>query len=84
MRRQSTKGVDIDDLEDDPALQDAVLSIHHATFHTFAGPAVKIVENQLGRAFVKVNQQIAMPMQVGIPAPIPQPPGFPQPPQPRP
>lgn len=61
-------GVLIDDLEANPALQDAVLSVHHATFHTFAGPAVKIVENQLGRAFVKINQPIALPMQLGVPS----------------
>lgn len=59
------------DLEDNPALQDAVLSVHHATFHTFAGPAVKIVENHLGRAFVKINQQIALP--IGIPGVAPGP-----------
>jgi hypothetical protein len=66
------KGLYVDDLEDDPALQDAVLSVHHATFHTFAGPAVKIVENHLGRAFVKINQQVAIPMQLGVPGLVPQ------------
>jgi hypothetical protein len=78
-------GVDIDDLEDDPALQDAILSVHHATFHTFAGAAVKIVENQLGRAFVKVNQQVAVPMQVPMQIGMPpggQGPAFTGPPQP--
>ena len=36
-------------LEEDPSLQDAVLSVHHATMQTLAaGRAVKIVENQLG------------------------------------
>lgn len=65
------RGVKITDLEDDPGLQDAVLSVHHATFHTFAGAAVKIVENHLGRAFVKVNQQVAVPMQVGVPNIVP-------------
>ena len=67
----------IDDLEDDPVLQDAILSVHHATFHTFAGPAVKIVENQLGRAFVKVNQPVAVPMQIAMPpGVVPQVPGM--------
>jgi hypothetical protein len=55
------KGVKIEDLEDDPELQDAILSVHHATFHTFAGSTVKLVENQLGRAFVKINQPVARP-----------------------
>ena len=63
-------GVKIDDLEADSQLQDAVLSVHHAMLVTFQGPAVKIVENHAGKAFVKVAQQIAVqvPMQ-------PQPPG---------
>jgi hypothetical protein len=63
-------GVKIDDLEADSQLQDAVLSVHHAMLVTFQGPAVKIVENHAGKAFVKAAQQIAVqvPMQ-------PQPPG---------
>ncbi len=52
------QGVVIDNLEADQELQDAVLTVHHATMHTFQGPAVKIVENHLGRAFVKLSQQI--------------------------
>lgn len=41
-------------LEEDQELQDLVLSVFHATTHTFAGtPAVKIVENHIGRAFIK-------------------------------
>lgn len=45
----------IEDLEDDPLLQDAVLSVHHATMHTMSNPSVqKIVENNLGRAFVNI------------------------------
>lgn len=48
-------------LEDDPALQDAVLSVHHATMHTFARtPAVKIAENHHGRAWVKLSSQVVM------------------------
>ena len=64
------RGVVIRDLEDDQQLQDAVLSVHHATMHTFAGtPAVKIIENHLGRAFVKVSQPFPMqvPLQFGAP-----------------
>lgn len=41
-------------LEDDEMLQDLSLSVFHAVVHTFAGtPAVKIVENHTGRAFIK-------------------------------
>lgn len=50
--------VNVVDLEADPALQDAVLSVHHATLLTFAGPAAKIVENHLGRAWVQIAQQL--------------------------
>lgn len=59
-------GVHVADLEDDDALQDAVLSVHHATVHTFnGGPAIKIIENHLGRAFVQLGQQIALPIMQG-------------------
>ena len=59
------QGVVIDDLESDQDLQDAVLSVHHATMHTLAGPALKIVENHLGRTYAKVAQQIALQMPMG-------------------
>ena len=43
-----------DALEDDDKLQDLGLSVFHATTHTFAAtPAVKVVENHAGRAFIK-------------------------------
>ncbi|MDE2828241.1 MAG: serine protease [Bacteroidota bacterium] len=43
-------------LEKDPQLQDLALSVFHATTHTFTQtPAVKIVENHTGRAFVKME-----------------------------
>lgn len=61
-----SKGVKVASLEDDPTLQDLVLSVHHATMHTFAGPAVKIVENHLGKAFVKISQPIAMPQMIQV------------------
>ncbi len=65
------QGVRIVDLEKDQALQDAVLSVHHATMHTFTGtPAVKIVENHLGRAFVQIQQQIAV-QAIQVPGPVP-------------
>lgn len=68
-------GLNIHDLEDDPALQDAVLSVHHATMHTFQGAAIKIIENHLGSAFVQMGGQvIPMPMPIQLPpspAPVP-------------
>jgi len=59
-------GVIVDDLESSQELQDAVLTVHHATMHTLQGPAVKIVENHLGRAYVKVAQMV-----VQMPMPVP-------------
>lgn len=48
------RGLIVTDLEADQALQDATLSVLHAVLHTFIGAtAVKIVENQLGRRYVK-------------------------------
>jgi hypothetical protein len=50
-------GLKILDLEVDQVLQDLVLSVFHASTHTFASTnAVKIIENQHGRAFVKLQQ----------------------------
>ena len=50
----ASHGLVIQNLEADSHLQDLSLSVFHATTHTFAlSPAVKIVENHLGRAFVK-------------------------------
>jgi hypothetical protein len=62
-----SKGLKIDNLEDDQDLQEKVLSIFHATNHTFNGTtAVKIIENHLGRAFVKtqVASQVQIPQQI--------------------
>lgn len=55
-------GLKILPLEADQTVQDLVLSVHHATMHVFSiGPVVaKIVENHMGRAFVKSQQMIAM------------------------
>jgi hypothetical protein len=74
-------GVMIEHLEANQDLQDAVLSVHHATMHTFQGPAVKIVENHLGRAFVRVTQQLMVQMPMSAPGLIgvPQIPGIPMP-----
>lgn len=57
-------GLVISDLEEDESLQDLVLSVYHATTHTFSGTgAVKIVENHTGRAFIK--HHIFRPPQTG-------------------
>lgn len=48
-----TMGLRVTQLEADPVLQDLVLSVHHAFMHTFSmSPAVKIVENHTGNAYV--------------------------------
>jgi hypothetical protein len=53
-------GLRVSRLEADEALQDAVLSIYHALDLTFRGPAVKIVENHLGRRKVRAVQQFVV------------------------
>jgi ClpP class serine protease len=46
-------GIKVFDLEADKALQDAVLSVHHACVHTLTETqAVKIVENHMGAAMI--------------------------------
>ena len=53
-RQVSEIGIHVSRLEDDHTLQDAVLSIHHATAHTFSStPSVKIIENHHGRAWIR-------------------------------
>jgi len=48
-------GLAVDLIENDQRLQDLVLTVYHATMHTFSGtPAVKIIENHLGRSFIKL------------------------------
>lgn len=47
-------GLNIMSLEDDQALQDAVLTTHHAFMHTFSHtPTVKIIENHNGIAYIE-------------------------------
>lgn len=75
-----TLGLVVDELEDDAALQDAVLSVHHATMLTLSmTPSAKIIENHLGRAYVSSANMMPMPFQFLGPMP---PPGMP--PQPTP
>ena len=60
-----SNGVRVRRLEDDAALQDAVLSILHVNEITFNGPAAKVIENHLGRRYVIVEQKVML--QAGIP-----------------
>lgn len=47
-------GLVVDNLETDQTFQDLVLTVYHATMHTFgATAAAKIIENHVGSAFVK-------------------------------
>lgn len=57
-------GLKIKELEEDQKFQDLVLSVFHATTHTFdATAAVKIIENHLGNAFIKHSRQFVIPVQ---------------------
>ena len=59
------QGLTVESLEADSDLQDAILSVHHATQHTFSNTATaKIVENHKGRAWLQTVQ----PVLVGQPA----------------
>ena len=52
------KGLRIQHLEKNQMEQDLFLSVFHAATHTFpVTPAVKIIENHNGRAFIKSFQQ---------------------------
>lgn len=68
---ENISGLRVRRLEGDKALQDAVLSIYHATDITFGGPSVKIVENHRGARYVRIQQQVVIPFMPG--------PGGPQP-----
>ena len=46
-------GIEVVALEDDPALQEAVLTVHHAYVQTLAETqAIKLIENQDGIAHI--------------------------------
>ncbi len=65
--RSDKFGLVIEDMEADQKAQDAILSVFHAVTHTLsAANAVKIIENNLGRAFIK-TQQIAFATPPGVP-----------------
>jgi hypothetical protein len=57
------RGLKVEYLESDQGMQDFVLSVFHATTHTFNGTAaVKVIENHLGKAFIKQIQQVIVPV----------------------
>ena len=56
------KGLEVYYLETDQKEQDLFLSVFHAATHTFNGtPAVKIIENHMGKAFIKQAQIFQVP-----------------------
>lgn len=56
-------GLDIEYMEEDQALQDAILSVHHACMHTLsATSAVKLIENHDGKAYVIHGTQVRTPL----------------------
>lgn len=60
-------GVVVEQLEDDQALQDAVLTVHHCFMHTMTTTtAIKIVENGEGRAAVRHIAQQMQPQTISI------------------
>jgi hypothetical protein len=74
------KGLIIHSLEQDQVEQDLFLSVHHATAHTFNNTsAVKIIENNIGKAYVRAVavvqiMQAPTPPQAPTPAQPPAPP----------
>lgn len=74
-------GLKIEMMEDDPKLQDVILTIHHCYMHTMANSnAFKVIENHEGKAMIKnVNILPNLPQpqffvpQVSVP-PVPRPP----------
>jgi uncharacterized protein (UPF0335 family) len=56
------RGLAIEHLERDQQIQDAVLSVFHATSHGFDKTTmVKLIENHMGRAFIKAVQMVGGP-----------------------
>ncbi len=73
--KAKSMGLIIEDLEENQTFQDNILSIFHATTHTFSGTnAVKIIENHKGKAFIKAQNIVTIqPPQLSTPPPT-QPP----------
>ena len=54
-------GLDIEFMEDNQDLQDAILSVHHSAIHTLSATlAFKIIENQNGIAYIQTAQIVKM------------------------
>jgi len=54
----SRRGMNVTLLESDQKLQDLVMTVYHATMHTFANTAAfKIIENHTGKAFIRLLRQ---------------------------
>jgi len=54
-------GLKVSLLEDEPNLQEAVLSVHHSCIHTLSGTgAYKIIENHLGVAYIQIARQVVV------------------------
>ena len=52
-------GLKVEMIETDQVLQDLVLTVHHCYMHALTNtPAIKIIENHLGAAFVKQLQMV--------------------------
>ena len=52
-------GLDVERIEDNPAFQDLVLTVHHCYMHSLMNTnSFKIIENHLGAAFVKQQQVV--------------------------
>jgi hypothetical protein len=65
-------GLVIHRLEDDKKLQDLVLTVHHCYMYTLANtPAFKIIENHMGRRWIKMIQQQMMLLQQPVVVPSP-------------
>ncbi len=60
MERAQGLGIEVTALEDHPELQEAVLTVHHACIQTItATPAIKLIENHHGRAFIQTVEVVS-------------------------
>jgi ClpP class serine protease len=54
-------GLEVEILEDNQSIQDAVLSVHHSFIHTLTStPATKIIENHNGVAYIQTLQTLVV------------------------
>jgi ClpP class serine protease len=61
-RKCKAIGMNVNFLEENHKLQEAVLCVHHACIHTLSGTgAFKIIENHLGVAYIQMVQQVIVP-----------------------